>query len=158
MDIRIRPAQNSDSSAISALLSQIVEVHYAVRPDIFRPCPQQESSDFCEDADAPVFVAVDEQENVVGCLWCVISRQRDNSMKADRDWLVIDDLCVDARCRRKGIGRKLVDFAVRFARREGLPRIELNVYEDNLGAVKFYERYGFKIQKRVMELDVSSRP
>jgi len=103
-------------------------------------------------------VAVDEQENVVGCLWCVISRQRDNSMKADRDWLVIDDLCVDARCRRKGIGRKLVDFAVRFARREGLPRIELNVYEDNLGAVKFYERYGFKIQKRVMELDVSSRP
>ena len=84
--INIRPAHQSDSPEIRKLLAQIVQVHYDVRPDIFRQSYRNESD--CtvnpQDADAPVFVAVNEQNHVVGCLWCVIERMRDNSMKANR--------------------------------------------------------------------------
>jgi len=153
-DITIRPAKEPDIPAIKDLLSQIVQVHHALRPDIFRQFHDSKQSTFCEDADSPVFVAVDLQDNIVGCIWLVVRHERDNSLKIDRDWLVIDDICVDEKYRRCGIGQKMVGFAVSFARQMSLPRVELNVYNDNLNAVKFYERYGFKTQKRVMEFDV----
>lgn len=156
MNIKIQPARESDNSAIHSLLSQIVEVHYEIRPDIFRSSYANNSTGFYEDEDTPVFVAVDENGFVIGCLWCIIHRERDNSLKIDRDWLVIDDICVDGKYRKQGIGRKLVDFAVQFAQQKGLSRIELNVYNDNHNAVRFYEHYGFRTQKRVMELDIFS--
>jgi len=153
MNIAVRPAQASDSAAMKHLLAQIVQTHHVVRPDIFRASYESKAG-YHEDADAPVFVAVDENGAVVGCLWCVIVRERDNSLKNDRDWLCIDDLCVDVNYRKHGIGQRLVDFAVHFAQQNGLPRIELNVYQDNENAVHFYKAYGFRTQKRVMELDV----
>jgi len=154
MNITIRPARATDLSAMTSLLSQIVSVHYAVRPDIFRAAYEYKIENFSEDENAPVFAAVDENAHVVGCLWCVIMRERGNALKIDRDWLCIDDLCVSADYRKHGIGQRLVDFAVFFARQNGLSRIELNVYQDNENAVRFYERYGFRTQKRVMEFDV----
>ena len=155
MNINIRPAKTADAPAINALLLQIVQVHHAIRPDIFHPQYKNESADYgTQDADAPIFVAVNENECVVGCLWCLISRERSNSLKIDRDWLCIDDICVDEKHRGYGIGRKLVDFAVILAQEKGLDRIQLNVYDDNRGAVQFYEKIGFTTQKRVMEISV----
>lgn len=83
---------------IEALLSQITQVHYAVRPDIFRPFYKKVETDSVvdlQDAEAPVFVAVSKHNCIIGCLWCIIKRERNNSLKVDRDWLVIDDICVD---------------------------------------------------------------
>ncbi|MCL2512472.1 MAG: GNAT family N-acetyltransferase [Oscillospiraceae bacterium] len=149
----IRPAEKADSPAINELLSQILRTHHAIRPDLFRPAYISET-EYEESPDEPVFVAVDENNAVVGCLWCIIMRLRGNSLKNDREWLCIDDICVDESYRRRGVGRKLVDFAAAFAKEKGLPRIELNVYENNIDAVRFYENYGFKIQKRVMEYEI----
>ena len=93
----------------------------------------------------------------MGCLWCLFSQEKDNSLKIDRDWLCIDDICVDENYRRHGIGKQLVDFAIKLAQGKGVDRIQLNVYEDNHSAVRFYENIGFTTQKRVMELNVSSQ-
>ena len=145
--INIRPAHQSDSPEIGKLLAQIVQVHYDVRPDIFRQSYRNESDYMVnpQNMDAPVFVAVNEQNRVVGCLWCIIERMRDNSMKVNRDWLVIDDICVDEEYRWHGIGGQLVDYAKHLAQERGLRRIELNVYENNRDAVRFYEHIGFQM-------------
>ena len=42
-----------------------------------------------------------------------------------------------------GIGAKLMDWALDHARRGGHDAILLSVYADNLGAQRFYQRYGF---------------
>ena len=116
MNINVRPAQTNDAPVINALLSQIVQVHHALRPDIFRSQYKNESADYgAQDTDAPIFVAVNEEGDVVGCLWCLFSQERDNSLKIDRDWLCIDDICVDEKYRRHGIGKQLVDFAIKLA-------------------------------------------
>ena len=154
MNVRIRPVKETDCSAIEALLSQITQVHYAIRPDIFRLEYKKEAECWEENDDAPMYVAVNEQDNVVGCLWCIIMHMRHNSLKIDRDWLCIDDICVDEKYRKQGIGRKLVEFSCKLAKDRGLSRIELNVYNDNLNAVDFYKKFGFKTQKRVMELNL----
>lgn len=45
--------------------------------------------------------------------------------------------------RGAGIGRRLLDAAVRGAREAGLSRVELEVFSSNTIAIKLYERYGF---------------
>ncbi|HXD20804.1 MAG TPA: GNAT family N-acetyltransferase [Vicinamibacterales bacterium] len=45
--------------------------------------------------------------------------------------------------RGNGIGRRLLDAAVRGAREAGLSRVELDVFSSNTSAVRLYERYGF---------------
>ncbi|HEY3092734.1 MAG TPA: GNAT family N-acetyltransferase [Vicinamibacterales bacterium] len=45
--------------------------------------------------------------------------------------------------RGNGIGRRLLDAAVRGARDAGLSRVELEVFSSNTSAINLYERYGF---------------
>jgi ribosomal protein S18 acetylase RimI-like enzyme len=60
---------------------------------------------------------------------------------ADDCWL--EDLFVDSRARRAGLGRALVDAALERARARGCRRIDLDVNEDNLGALALYRTMGF---------------
>lgn len=44
---------------------------------------------------------------------------------------------------RQGLGRSLMDEAERKLRDLGCPKINLQIRDDNLGAIAFYERIGF---------------
>ena len=46
--------------------------------------------------------------------------------------------------RRRGVGRALLDEAVRWARESGIRKLELYVLPHNEGAVALYEAYGFR--------------
>jgi streptothricin acetyltransferase len=57
----------------------------------------------------------------------------------------INDIAVDARRRRTGVGRALMDRAVVWAVERGLPGIRLETQNNNVQACKFYESYGFHL-------------
>lgn len=44
----------------------------------------------------------------------------------------------------RGLGRRLIEYAVREARMRGVPFVWLGVWEHNTGAIGFYERLGFR--------------
>jgi ribosomal protein S18 acetylase RimI-like enzyme len=46
--------------------------------------------------------------------------------------------------RRQGIGRRLLDACLALARDAGLEKVELEVFSDNLAAIRLYESFGFK--------------
>jgi ribosomal protein S18 acetylase RimI-like enzyme len=46
--------------------------------------------------------------------------------------------------RRQGIGRRLLDACLSQARNAGIEKVELEVFSDNVGAVRLYESCGFK--------------
>jgi ribosomal protein S18 acetylase RimI-like enzyme len=64
----------------------------------------------------------------------------------DDCWL--EDLFVDERARGGGHGRALVEAAFDAARARGCKRIELDVNEQNEGALRFYESLGFSIEPK----------
>jgi ribosomal protein S18 acetylase RimI-like enzyme len=45
--------------------------------------------------------------------------------------------------RRQGIGRRLLEVCLSRAKSSALEKVELEVYSDNLGALKLYESFGF---------------
>lgn len=56
---------------------------------------------------------------------------------------LLEDMVVDPAFRAQGIGKRLIEHAVAFARDEGFGRITLLTDHDNAPAQDFYERSGF---------------
>lgn len=68
--------------------------------------------------------------------------------KIENSWF-IDALCVARNYRKKGIGSKLIFLTKKKARENGYNILSLIVFADNINALKMYEKYGFKIVKRI---------
>lgn len=62
-------------------------------------------------------------------------------MAAEDCWL--EDVYVREEVRGRGLGDALVEAALRRARRRRCRRVELDVDEDNIDALRLYERHGF---------------
>lgn len=152
MDIRFATAQ--DISGILALLRQVGQVHHNGRPDIFRSNAQKYSASqvisMLDKPKTPIFVAV-EEEKVLGYSFCMIKTYENDPVMTDRTELYIDDLCVDADARGKGIGKALYETVYKYAKMRKCGSITLNVWACNEGAMKFYEKCGLKAQKIGME-------
>ena len=69
-----------------------------------------------------------------------------SSVSAKKNWH-IGDLYVEIDQRKKGIGEKLLNTALNFAKNEGANFISLNTANDNYSAQKLYENFGFVKQE-----------
>ncbi|WDZ76072.1 GNAT family N-acetyltransferase [Ensifer adhaerens] len=65
--------------------------------------------------------------------------------KAWNGFAEVDDIAVDREARRTGVAKALMDLAVSWAKEQGLPGIRLETQSNNVGACRFYERYGFEL-------------
>lgn len=63
---------------------------------------------------------------------------------------LLEDMVVMPAWRSKGVGTRLIDHAVDFARREGFGRITLLTDQDNDGAQQFYRAKGFSRSEMVV--------
>lgn len=60
-----------------------------------------------------------------------------------REELHIANIAVAAESRRKGFGSRLMNTALEFARKQGCENVYLEVRASNIGAQRFYRRFGF---------------
>ncbi len=78
----------------------------------------------------------------------------ENPFMYERDFLDIDEFCVDEAYRRRGAAAAMIDFIRDYAVKKEFHRIELNMWEFNQDALKFYEAAGFATFRRYMEMFV----
>ncbi len=153
--MNIRRAESKDAARINELLYQVAEVHAKGRPDIFKTATKKYSDDELINIIAcdttPIFVAVNEEDSVLGYAFCIVQIVKDHILLRDKKTLYIDDICVDAAKRGNRIGKSLYDFVYDFAVKNGFDDITLNVWSFNEGAYKFYEKCGMTPQRIIME-------
>ena len=153
--MNIRRAKENDMTGINSLLEQVLMVHHNGRPDIFKAgCKKYTDDELIEiinDDTKPIFVAVDENENVLGYAFCVYQQHINNNILTDIKTLYIDDLCVDEKIRGQHIGRKIYEYVLEYAKKNSFYNVTLNVWSLNEAALKFYEKCGLKPQKIGME-------
>lgn len=131
-------------------------VHHKGRPDLFlgnnnRKYTDGQLKEMLQDDRRPIFVAVDETDEVLGYAFCIFQQHLNDNILTDIKTLYIDDLCVDENIRGKHIGKALYDSVLEFAKKEGCYNVTLNVWSCNETAMKFYEKCGLKPQKIGME-------
>ena len=153
--MNIRRAKNTDLHGINKLLYQVLMVHHNGRPDLFKAgvkkYTDEELLHIIADDERPIFVAVDENEEVLGYAFCVFEEHKKSHVLTDIKTLYIDDLCVDEEKRGMHIGKQLYEYVLDFARAQECYNVTLNVWSCNQSAMKFYEKCGLAPQKIGME-------
>ena len=153
--LNIRRAETKDIGKMLDLLSQVLEVHAEIRPDLFisgtRKYTEAELREILQNENRPIFVAEDEKGQIVGDCFCILEKVTDSNNLRDSLTLYMDDLCVDEKHRRHHVGKALCDYAVDYGRKIGCYDITLNVWEGNDKAMDFYRSLGFQPRKTVME-------
>ena len=151
----IRRACAEDIPGLERLLKQVLTIHHEGRPDLFKggvtKYTNRELEELLKDASRPIFVAVDEQNWVLGYAFCIFQQTHNHNILTDRSTLYIDDLCVDEGCRGQHIGSKLYEYVQQFARDAGCHALTLNVWAFNAAAKSFYEKLGMQHQRIMME-------
>ena len=154
--MNIRRATERDIPGLNRLLEQVLMVHHVGRPDLFKSgvkkYTDEELNEILVDDSRPIFVGVDESEEVMGYAFCIFQQHIGSHILTDIKTLYIDDLCVDETLRGQHVGRQLYDYVVRFAKDSGCYNVTLNVWSCNESAIRFYEKCGLKPQKIGMEV------
>ena len=152
--MNIRRAQEKDITRILELLSQVLEVHANIRPDIFIPgttkYSREDLKEIIADDQRPIYVAEDETGYVTGYAFCQLQEPKADTM-IPRKILYIDDLCVDEKARGQHTGRALFEFVKTQAAELGCYEVTLNVWEGNEPALKFYRAMGMTPKETHME-------
>ena len=156
--MEIRKANNDDISRLLDLLSEVLEVHAKLRPDLFKSGTtkynNEQLKEMIHDDTKPIYVAV-INNYVVGYAMCQVRTPSSNMYPVKIFHL--DDLCVDGKYRKQGIGRALYQKVVESAKENDCYEITLNVWPGNDAALRFYEKMGMKTRSVFMEHIMESK-
>ena len=153
--MEIRFAGEEELEQVNELRKQVNDLHVQGRPDTFKPGFPQELREYIYTVfrDPLKKIVICEDDGRI-CAFAVLNHvtKPETPFMYVRNYLDIDEFCVDADCRRKGIATRMVGFIRDYARSEGFDRVELNMWEFNRDALAFYEAAGFTTYRRYMEM------
>ncbi len=139
--IAIRPAEPSDASELVALAAAVGRESggWLLTTEAWRPVADERRylKAVRRHLDAAVLVAVDG-DRIVGRLSLARDLHPASAHVADLGMMVADSH------RRRGIGRRLLEAAVAWARRGDVSKLELHVFPWNEPAIRLYEDFGFE--------------
>jgi ribosomal protein S18 acetylase RimI-like enzyme len=145
----LRLATPADTSALADLARRAVSAkfEYLYKPEDFATFMEAAHSDAKvakEIADPGMRVAVIEEDGalIAFCKLVLASTLSAGYSDAQRP-LELKQLYTDPARIGGGLGKRLMDWALAEATREGADEIQLTVYSENVEAQRFYHRYGF---------------
>jgi GNAT superfamily N-acetyltransferase len=156
----IRPAESRDLPALGRLGAALMRTHYAFDQSRF-----MSPDDGAEDGyagflssqlsatDAVVMVA-ESDGVVVGYVYAGIEPLSWKELRDEAGF--VHDLLVSPEARNSGAGRQLLDAAIAWLRRQGMPRVVLWTAARYAGAQRLFERSGFRPTMVEMTLELET--
>ncbi len=151
----VRFARPDELDRVNEMRRQVNDLHVAGVPSVFKPGFPDELRDHIYTIwnDPTQRIAVAELDGRV-CGFAVLHHisRPENPFMFERDFLDIDEFCVDESVRRRGVASAMIRFIRDWAKAQGFKRLELNMWEFNREALAFYEAAGFTVYRRYMEM------
>ena len=119
--MKVRPREPADQAAAEAFLARHDSLRAARLGELVRPM------------DHPAFVAEDAAGHLLGMLTYV----------PGPDWRQCEVLSLHTDEQWRGAGTVLIEAAAQLARRQGCTRLWVITTNDNVDALRFYQRRGF---------------
>lgn len=153
--MEIRFAKECELARVNELRKEVNDLHVEGMPNTFKAGFGEEMQnviwDVWNDPEQEIVVA-DCDGTISGFAILHHIVRPENYAMLERDFLDIDEFCVDARFRRKGVATAMISFIKEYTKEKGFKRLELNVWGFNEDALKFYEAVGFETFRRYMEI------
>lgn len=151
----IRFAKENKLIRVNELRKQVNDLHVEGKSEVFKAGFNKELQDHVytiwKDPEQKIIVA--ESEGMI-CGFAVLHHihKPETPFMQERDFMDIDEFCVDKKYRRQGIASEMIAFIKAYTKEQGINRMELNMWEFNEDALAFYEAVGFKTYRRYMEM------
>ena len=153
-EVDVRAAGIEDFSRIKEIYEQVDAIHREAHPEWFiKPDKPGRSDEYLKallDGEEGLLVVAERNRRVVGFAEAYIRRAPDFPVLKSRRWLLIDNIAVDRKNRRSGVGQKILRHLQERARALDIEEVELKVYSFNTGAADFYEKNGFREFSRTL--------
>ena len=150
----VRDAKKSDLDRVTELRRQLHEMYTTGRADFFqKPFGDeltQQTRGMLRDKQS-VLLVYEEDGTVCGYLYAVFVSESANLYHDARSYCSVREICVDRTSRGQGIGSAMLQKLREIVVARGCPKIELQNWECNAGALEFWEKQGFGTYVRVME-------
>ncbi|MGY8634535.1 GNAT family N-acetyltransferase [Bradyrhizobium sp. 14AA] len=138
--VSIRPARREDVAAIVAMLADDHLGRGRERVEDPLPAAYYAAFERVERDPNLTLVVAESEGRVVGCLQLAVLSGL-SSQGGVRG--LLEDVRVAADCRSRGIGERLVQWAVEEAKARGCNLVELLTHQTRTDAQRFYKRLGF---------------
>lgn len=153
--MEIRPATVNDLDMLLVLNKEVQDIHVDMFPHVFKETASKELETWLrsqlEAKDVFVFAACENRE-VIGYVILKLITRAGNPFMHERKFAYIDHVCVTKLKRRGGIGKKLLEHAINYAKSQGYDRIELDVWTENSTAKSAFKKFGFSTYSEKMVL------
>lgn len=153
----IRFAKENELVRVNELRKQVNDLHVEGKPEVFKAGFNDELRDHIYNIwdDPKQEIVVADLDGTI-CGFAVLHHivKAATPFMYERDFIDVDEFCVDKDYRRQGVASEMITFMRNYAREKGFNRIELNMWEFNQDALAFYEAVGFKTYRRYMEMKV----
>lgn len=146
MTATIRTAVIGDEEVLAKLNRFVQDLHLVRRPDHFKPIQIPELVGWyralLEKSTARMWIA-EEEGLPVGYVLAIVHHLPESPFCQARHWCEIDQIAVDPKCRRQGIGRALILEAVDEAKTQGIRDIEATSWAFNEETHELLRQLGF---------------
>ncbi|MDP9008975.1 MAG: GNAT family N-acetyltransferase [Pseudomonadota bacterium] len=137
-EVQIRPSRESDTASFRDAVNAVAaEKWYIATVDGFSIEQTRAFVQHIVAGSLPQVMAVVEKDVVGFC---------DILPNAAKGFTHVGRLGMGVRLewRRQGTGRRLLDSCLSLARKAGIEKVELEVFSDNVAAVRLYDSFGFR--------------
>ena len=152
----VRLVKPEELEQVNALRKQVYDLHAQGDPEVFHGFSQEIRNHVYTIWNDPMqdIVVCERDGAIAGYAALHFYHMPDSPFMKERDYLDIEEFCVDEPCRYKGVGKELMLYIRTYASERNIHRIELSVWSFYASALRFYESIGFKTYRRYMELYV----
>jgi diamine N-acetyltransferase len=153
-EVILRPAEPRDYEALCGLFDEVDRLHREELPWLFRRSEgairEREYVLGLMQDESVLLVVAEADGKLAGLAHAFVRDNPPLPVFTPRRYTVIDSIVVTHELRHHGIGKQLATKVDEWAKAKGASSIELNVYEFNEEARRFYEALGYSTISRKM--------
>ena len=144
----------TDYIEINNLAKQVHRLHVKWRSDLYLDIDEViKKEDLKEKIQSNEIIVAKMQNNIVGYVTFNI-QEKNNPIMRYRKQLQIEAICLDENNRCKGIGTELLKHLKNIAKEKNCTDMYLTVNEENINAIKLYEKFGFKVKSIAYSMQI----
>lgn len=143
MTISIREANKDDISKLVNIYNDWTDFKDILPDDLILPETEEGlSHHFDGEVERKYLLAADEKDNPIGACYIDLSDLYFSNVR-------LGDMMIKKEYRHQGVGSKLVDMVIKFARENNCKKVWLWTQEELKPALSLYEKKGFELEGRI---------
>lgn len=143
-----------DYKRVNEIAKQVHDLHVKWRPDLFVSVENVILEDRFKSLieDKKIYVIKDNEVIVGYAITCI--KEKENHWMRKRKQFDIEAIGIGEEYRRKGYGTKLLNYLKDLAKELECTDMYLTVNEENIPAIKNYEKFGFKLKNIAYSIEL----